>query len=116
MGAHILKDDMKDTCRFCGESVGICSIKIVNGSGRGKVTIEVSNSGCDYFEKFSIAAAAKGSKKSPYTNHPVRCKISKRVFWSCNIYNHLEICYSDYPKAEWVINEEEKVALSKILK
>ena len=47
VGAHILKDDMKDTCRFCGESVGKCNIKIVNGSDRGKVTTEVSNSGCD---------------------------------------------------------------------
>ena len=113
VGAHILKDGLKDSCGFCGE-VGKCHIEIAKGSGKGKTASEVPRSGCDYFVKFSIVAAAKGSKKSPCTNRPVRCQICKRTIWSYNMYHHIDKCHSDYSKDEWVIKEEEKIALSKI--
>ena len=104
---------LKDSCGFCGE-VGKCHIEIAKGSGKGKTASEVPRSGCDYFVKFSIVAAAKGSKKSPCTNRPVRCQICKRTIWSYNMYHHIDKCHSDYSKDEWVIKEEEKIALSKI--
>ena len=118
VGAHILKDNLKDACGFCGEKVNIgkCNLEIAKGSGRGKTTSEVPKSGCEYFEKFSITSAAKGSKTSPCTNRPVECQVCKRVFWSYNMYDHVETCHSDYPKAEWVTKNEEKVALSKVLR
>ena len=114
VGAHILRDDLKNACGFCG-LIGKCDIKIVKGSGKGQTASEVPKSACDYFEKFSIVAAGKGSKRSPCTNRPVECHICKRMFWSYNMYHHFESSHSDHPKCDWVIKQEEKVAVSKIL-
>ena len=61
--AHILRDDLKNACGFCG-LIGKCDIKIVKGSGKGQTASEVPKSACDYFEIFSIVAAGKGSKRS----------------------------------------------------
>ena len=94
---------------------GKCYIEIAKGSGRGQTASEVPRSGCEYFEKVSIVAAGKGSKRSPCTNRPVECQLCKRVFWSYNMYQHIETCHSDHPKSDWVIKEEERVAVSKIL-
>ena len=102
VGAHILKDNIKGACGFCGEKVdvGRCNIEIVKGSGRGQTSSEVPRSGCDYFEKFSLLSVSKGSQRNPCTNRPVECPICKRVFWFYNMYDHAEDYHPDYPRVK----------------
>ena len=79
--AHILTDNLNNACGFCG-IISKCDIEIIKGSGRGQTASEVPKSRCEYFEKFSIVSAGKGSQRSPCTNRPVECEVCKRVFWS----------------------------------
>ena len=117
VGAHILTDTLLNACGFCGEIMngGKCYIEIVKRSGRGQTASEVPNSACEYFEKFSIASAEKGSKRSPCTNRPVECQVCKRVFWSYNMFHHIESSHTDYPPSDWKIKDEEKIAVCKVL-
>ena len=114
VGAHILSGNLKNACGFCG-MIGKCYIDIIKGSGRGQTASEVPDSGCEYFEKFSIVAAGKGSKRSPCTNRPVECQVCKRVFWSYNMHQHFETSHSDHPKSSWAIKDAEKIAVKKTL-
>ena len=58
VGAHILRDNLKNACGFCGQEG--CDIEIARVSGRGQTASEIPKSTCAYFEEFSIKAASKG--------------------------------------------------------
>ena len=105
IGSHILIENLKSVCGFCGMSG--CSIEIVQGSGRGKTSSRIVASNCEYKVKFSLKAAEKSTKTGPCTNRPVICKLCSAIEWSYNMLNHMEIKHSDHPRNEWVISKEE---------
>ena len=112
IGSHILKDNLENVCGFCG--VQGCDIDISCGSGRGKTVSEVPQSRCDFYEKFSIKAAANGSKRSPCTNRPIHCPVCTRVVWFYNMSFHYQPNHPDCPRNTWLINDDEKISMQKL--
>ena len=112
IGSHILKENLENVCGFCG--VQGCDIDISCGSGRGKSISEVPQSRCDFYEKFSIKAAANGSKRSPCTNRPIHCPVCTRVVWFYNMSFHYQSNHPDYPRNTWLRNDDEKISMQKL--
>ena len=111
IGSHILKDNLENVCGFCGGQG--CDIDISCGSGRGKTVSEVPQSRCDFYEKFSIKAAANGSKRSPCTNRPIHCPVCTRVVWFYMSF-HYRSNHPDYPRNTWLRNDDEKISMQKL--
>ncbi len=75
-----------NNCGTCG-LIG-CSIEVFI-KGRGNSKHDSAKSSCSNFPKnFSIHIAKKSSKYSPCTNHPVRCEVCNKCFWSYNMETH----------------------------
>ena len=101
MSAHILHDvKLKDSdvpCGFCLNEGGLCIIKLITTS-KG-TTIDMKNSQCPCIRKLTIKTAARFSKESPCTNHPLNCPLCPKTspaVWKYNLRSHI---ISQHPTA-----------------
>ena len=91
IGAHILLEELKDVCGFCG--VAGCSIGIAKSSGYGKTATMSATSNCIYKSKFSLQAATKSTRSGPCTNRPLDCNLCppNTVVWKYNVRHHFDL-------------------------
>ena len=92
MGFHILCCDcLPYACGFCGKSC-TCTIEI-----KMSQHFKGPQSDCEYFYKFSLASAAKGTTNSPCTNIPLLCQESQcsQIQWKYNMTTHFQDRHSN---------------------
>ncbi|KDR81053.1 hypothetical protein GALMADRAFT_91766 [Galerina marginata CBS 339.88] len=94
MGAHILHDvrlkDAVGPCGFCLNEGTLCTIKLITNSKGSR--IDMKDSRCPSLRKITIKSAAKYSKESPCTNHPLACPLcpkSSPAVWKYNLSSHI---------------------------
>ncbi len=76
---HQLPED-ENRCGFCG-CIG-CHIDLVKTSGYGAKTVLGPVSDCEYFVKLSLKWMKESTKNRPSSNHPTKCSLCDRVYWS----------------------------------
>jgi hypothetical protein len=126
MGAHILTDNelklAPNVCGLCLATGPECTIYLAR-KGRGKdkhLGVDAPNSTCCNRAKFSITSAAKPSKTSPCTNHPIQCPFgcsaNAPAIWTYSALQHAKEIHLHYritpeDKAKYTITEEERKAV-----
>jgi hypothetical protein len=119
IGAHIIMEQLSSAvCGYCG-GIGCDSwIQRTSGSGVHKTLGPGSN--CLKFYKFSLASAMKSTRTGPCTNRPFSCNIGdcRSVFlWTYNAEDHHRLHHTNVAVYdEYIITEEEKILIKKILK
>jgi hypothetical protein len=93
-GYHILRNETINDAMRCGYCGTLCGhqVKLIK---RSSSQTKTPFSTCEAFVKFSMAAAAKISDRSPCTNRPIECLACKEIFWSYNMELHYA---SKHPK------------------
>lgn len=120
VGAHILYDlsykDADSPCGFCLQTGQTCSIYL--RKGQSGLQIDTSLSRCPNLRKLSLKAAAKFSKHSPCTNHPLicpYCPTGSPSVWKYNLRSHIRTTHPtaacELSKHLYTIEEAEKVLM-----
>jgi hypothetical protein len=94
MSTHILHDArLKDADGPCGFSLNegtLCTVKLITNSKGAR--IDMKDSRCPSLRKIAIKPAAKYSKESPCTNHPLACPLCPKTspaVWKYNLRAHI---------------------------
>jgi hypothetical protein len=126
IGAHILHDPSVDCssepCGLCLWPAPLCKIILKKVKrGTGKLAIDMRASECPNLVKFSITIAAKCSKASPCTNHPMRCPYCPSpspAVWSYTFQHHLRRVHHKVPldghRSVWAMSKLEKDGMRRI--
>ncbi|PPQ86817.1 hypothetical protein CVT26_000971 [Gymnopilus dilepis] len=117
-GGHILHDerlrDVGDACGLCLSSTNGCVIYLVC---KGKyTTISLEKSKCVNLQQFRLGQAAKFTRSSPCTNHPMRCVLcpdNAPAVWKYNLQSHI---VADHPRANVALYEKQyKISADKVV-
>ncbi len=94
-------------CGYCG-CIG-CHIDLVRTSGDGANKVLGPVSDCEYFVKLSLKWMKESTKNRPSSNHPTKCPLCNRVYWSYNMVCHYKTKHSEHDFSPFLIKPEEKV-------
>ena len=110
VGKHLALNEIAPHLNNCGTCGLIgCSIEVFT-KGRGNSKHDSAKSSCSNFPKnLSIHIAKKASKYSPCTNHPVRCEVCNKCFWSYNMETHYKAEHVHLKIPECFILDDEEI-------
>ncbi len=112
VGKHLALNEIVPHLNNCGTCGLIgCSIEVFT-KGRGNSKHDSAKStwfSSNFPKNFSIHIAKKPSKYSPCTNHPVRCEVCNKCFWSYNMETHYKAEHVHLPILECFILVDEKI-------
>lgn len=124
MGGHILHDvklkDATTPCGFCLNEGSLCTMNLISNAKGTR--IDVKNSRCPNLRKISIKNAAKFSKESPCTNHPLICPLcppkTTLAVWKYNLRSHIVTEHPtaniDLYESHYSITEAERILMKAV--
>ena len=95
VGAHILGDNLKYKCGFCGGLNEICDNKLIPTNKKMGVQYYKVSSNCDYKVLYKKKTDTY-SKRNKCTNHVLMCPQCSSFQWKYNLPEHFVNCHNEY--------------------
>ena len=108
IGAHILKDNLKYKCGFCGGPNANCDNKLIPTNKKKGVQYYKVSSNCDYKVLYKRKPDTY-SARNKCTNHVLLCPQCSSIQWKYTLPEHFQDCHNEYGVPdEFAIKDIEK--------